>query len=164
MIFSRNTSLTNKQDKLTNPLVQADVVNNLTSTATNKPLSAYQGKLLNDTLARWNGIYAHNIVMGGQRYVLVKIDREYGTYSRNVFLAFTNTGGVARCVMISVVTNNGTLAAYQEVLGNTGFNAMSTGKWSGNKPYVKIDIAGGGTYDGITFIGQVNFTLERASS
>lgn len=43
-----NTSLANKQDKLTNPLVQADVINNLTSTATNKPLSAYQGKVLND--------------------------------------------------------------------------------------------------------------------
>lgn len=50
-IASLNTSLTNKQDKLTNPLVQADVVNNLTSTATNKPLSAYQGKLLNDKIA-----------------------------------------------------------------------------------------------------------------
>lgn len=43
-----NTALENKQDKLTNPLTQSDVVNNLTSTSTNKPLSAYQGKLLND--------------------------------------------------------------------------------------------------------------------
>lgn len=37
-----------KQDKLTNPLTQSDVVNNLTSTATNKPLSAAQGKTVND--------------------------------------------------------------------------------------------------------------------
>lgn len=36
----------NKQDKLTNPLTQADVKNNLTSTDTNKPLSAAQGKKL----------------------------------------------------------------------------------------------------------------------
>ncbi|MCI5918143.1 MAG: hypothetical protein MRZ75_02280 [Roseburia sp.] len=41
-----NTNLNNKQDKLTNPLTQSDVVNNLTSTATNKPLSANQGKIL----------------------------------------------------------------------------------------------------------------------
>lgn len=36
-----------KQDKLTNPLVQADVVNSLASTVTNKPLSAAQGRALN---------------------------------------------------------------------------------------------------------------------
>ena len=45
------SDLANKQDKLTNPLTQSDVVNNLTSTATNKPLSAAQGKALNDTIS-----------------------------------------------------------------------------------------------------------------
>ena len=35
-----------KQDKLTNPLTQADVVDNLTSTSTTAPLSAKQGKEL----------------------------------------------------------------------------------------------------------------------
>ena len=43
-----NTSLSAKQDKLTNPLTQSDVVNNLTSTSTTKPLSANQGKVLYD--------------------------------------------------------------------------------------------------------------------
>ena len=47
--------LSNKQDKLINPITQSDVVNNLTSTSANKPLSAYQGKLLNDSLNWKNG-------------------------------------------------------------------------------------------------------------
>ena len=51
MDFSKNTALSGKQDKLTNPLTQADVKNNLTSSDTNKPLSAAQGKALNQTLA-----------------------------------------------------------------------------------------------------------------
>lgn len=45
-----DTDLAQKQDKLTNPLTQADVVNNLSSTATNKPLSANQGKILYTSL------------------------------------------------------------------------------------------------------------------
>jgi len=43
-----NSDLDNKQDKLTNPLTKSDVVNNLTTTTTNVPLSAAQGKALND--------------------------------------------------------------------------------------------------------------------
>lgn len=43
-----NTNLSGKQDKLTNPLTQSDVVNNLNSTSTTKPLSANQGKVLYD--------------------------------------------------------------------------------------------------------------------
>lgn len=46
--------LDGKQDKLTNPLTQSDVVNNLTSTDTNVPLSAAQGKALND---KFNGLF-----------------------------------------------------------------------------------------------------------
>ncbi len=42
-------SLESKQDKLTNPLTQSDVINTLTNTSTNKPLSAAQGKALRDT-------------------------------------------------------------------------------------------------------------------
>lgn len=42
--------LDGKQSKLTNPLTKSDVVNNLTSTSTNVPLSAYQGKVLKDDL------------------------------------------------------------------------------------------------------------------
>lgn len=47
-----NTGLAGKQDKLINPLTQTDVVNNLTSTATNKPLSAAQGRALANGSAR----------------------------------------------------------------------------------------------------------------
>jgi hypothetical protein len=38
--------ITDAQSKLTNPLTKSDIVNNLTSTSTNTPLSAYQGKIL----------------------------------------------------------------------------------------------------------------------
>ena len=47
---SLNSALTNKQAKLTNPLTKSDVVNNLTTTTTNVPLSAAQGKALNDKI------------------------------------------------------------------------------------------------------------------
>lgn len=43
--------IANKQGKLTNPLTQSDVMNVLTSTLTTKPLSAYQGKVLNEKIA-----------------------------------------------------------------------------------------------------------------
>lgn len=39
-------SLNSKQDKLTNPLTKSDVVDNLTNTSTNTPLSAKQGNVL----------------------------------------------------------------------------------------------------------------------
>lgn len=45
-----NSNLSNKQDKLTNPLTKSDVVNNLTTATTNVPLSAAQGKILNDSM------------------------------------------------------------------------------------------------------------------
>lgn len=51
-----NTNLAKKQDKLTNPLVQTDVVNTLTSDATNKPLSAAVGKLLSNKLNEKNTV------------------------------------------------------------------------------------------------------------
>ena len=43
--------LATKQDKLTNPLTQSDVINNLTSTSAVKPLSANQGKVLSEDIA-----------------------------------------------------------------------------------------------------------------
>lgn len=43
------------QAELTNPLTQSDVVNNLTSTSTVKPLSAAQGKALNDKISALGG-------------------------------------------------------------------------------------------------------------
>lgn len=42
--------LSNKQDKLTNPLTRSNIVNNLTSTSTTNVLSAAQGKVLKDSL------------------------------------------------------------------------------------------------------------------
>jgi len=47
------TALAGKQDKLTNPLTKSDVINNLTTTTTNVPLSAAQGKKLFDN----SGVY-----------------------------------------------------------------------------------------------------------
>lgn len=45
-------ALNNMESGISAALTSADVVNNLTSTATNKPLSAAQGKVLNDKIAQ----------------------------------------------------------------------------------------------------------------
>ena len=50
-----------KQNKLTNPLTQADVVDNLTSTSTVLPLSAKQGKALNDKFASYQPLLTNPI-------------------------------------------------------------------------------------------------------
>lgn len=42
--------ITDAQEKLTNPLTQSDVVDNLSSTSTNKPLSANQGRVLSSNV------------------------------------------------------------------------------------------------------------------
>lgn len=104
--------------------------------------------------------------MGGVRYALIKVNRDYDSYTRNTIIVFTNTGGTARCVMLSLMTTNGTLAVYQYVLAanGTGFNGTAVGYWSGSKPYVKLDISGSGTWDYVTLISQTDFTLERANS
>ena len=47
------SALDGKQDTLTNPLTQSDIVNNLTSTSATAPLSAKQGKALNDKFANY---------------------------------------------------------------------------------------------------------------
>ena len=52
-----NTNLSNKQDKLTNPLTKSDVINNLTTSTTNVPLSANQGKVLNTKITSYPKIY-----------------------------------------------------------------------------------------------------------
>ena len=49
-MFSLAKVLTDIATKLVNVLHKADVVNNLTSTSTTKPLSANQGKVLNDKI------------------------------------------------------------------------------------------------------------------
>ena len=45
-ITALTTTVSEKQDALTNPVVQSDIVNNLASTSTTAPLSAAQGKVL----------------------------------------------------------------------------------------------------------------------
>ena len=50
MYQNHYNDLSNKQNKLTNPLTKSDVVNNLTTTTTNVPLSAAQGKVLNESM------------------------------------------------------------------------------------------------------------------
>ena len=46
--LSKSTASSTYQTKLTDPLTKSDVINNLTTTTTNVPLSAAQGKALND--------------------------------------------------------------------------------------------------------------------
>lgn len=60
-----NTDLAGKQDKLTNPLIQADVVDNLSSTAAKKPLSANQGKILNDKISQKSKVFVQLAIITG---------------------------------------------------------------------------------------------------
>ena len=63
-------ALDGKQDALTNPLTKSDVVNNLTTTTTNVPLSAAQGKALNDD--KQPKTLATPITLGGTQYTTVE--------------------------------------------------------------------------------------------
>lgn len=60
-----NKDLAGKQDKLTNPLTQTDIVNNLSSTAANKPLSANQGKILNDKISQKSRVFVQLATITG---------------------------------------------------------------------------------------------------
>lgn len=60
-----NTGLAKKQDKLTNPLTESDVVDNLTSTTTKKPLSAAQGKILNDKISQKSRVFVQLATITG---------------------------------------------------------------------------------------------------
>lgn len=64
-ISTLNTNLAKKQDKLTNPLIQADVVDNLSSTEAKKPLSANQGKILNDKISQKSKVFVQGVVITG---------------------------------------------------------------------------------------------------
>lgn len=63
-------ALDGKQDALTNPLTKADVVNNLTTTTTNVPLSAAQGKNLNTN--KQPKTLATPLTLGGIQYTTVE--------------------------------------------------------------------------------------------
>ena len=64
------SALDGKQDTLTNPLTKSDVVNNLTTTTTNVPLSAAQGKALNDN--KQPKTLATSLTLGGTTYTTVE--------------------------------------------------------------------------------------------
>lgn len=63
-------ALDGKQDALTNPLTKSDVVNNLTTTTTNVPLSAAQGKNLNTN--KQPKTLATPLTLGGVQYTTVE--------------------------------------------------------------------------------------------
>lgn len=57
--------LDGKQSKLINPLTQNDVINNLTSSSTTKPLSAAQGKELKDMIVVQNDTFTITVAANG---------------------------------------------------------------------------------------------------
>lgn len=63
-------ALDGKQDALTNPLTKSDVVNNLTTTTTNVPLSAAQGKNLQDN--KQPKTLDTALTLGGTQYTTVE--------------------------------------------------------------------------------------------
>lgn len=60
-----NRGLAGKQDKLTDPLTQTDVINSLSSTAAKKPLSAAQGKILNDKISQKSRVFVQLATITG---------------------------------------------------------------------------------------------------
>lgn len=70
-----------KQDKLTNPLVQADIIDNLTSLSTTNPLSANQGKVLKDNYDLYTA--AIKAIPSGENI-------KYGCYNTGIY-SFTGS-------------------------------------------------------------------------
>lgn len=60
-----NRGLAGKQDKLTEPLTQTDVINSLSSTSAKKPLSAAQGKILNDKISQKSRVFVQLATITG---------------------------------------------------------------------------------------------------
>lgn len=73
-----NDDIDAKQDKLTNPLTQSDVVDNLTSTSTVLPLSANQGKALKDSLDALGTsviLYQHTGAVSAQNITVTNLSK-----------------------------------------------------------------------------------------
>lgn len=68
-------ALNNMENGIGAALTAVDVVNNLTSTATDKPLSAAQGKMLNTKID--NAKYADNVAANGSVTITVNPDAMY---------------------------------------------------------------------------------------
>ncbi len=131
-----------KQDKLTNPLTQSDVVNNLTSTATNKPLSAAQGKKLgaypkifnvigeiansDGGAARGTGVATVILYASG----LAKIEYQYTITTAGTSTATTNfKWGLNRDLLSA---RNSNIPAITPVAGGVAewYSAKSNSTWS----------------------------------
>lgn len=91
----------------------SDIVNNLTSTSTNKPLSAAQGKALNDALGNKVGIYADSLSSlpptGGSGFYYISADITVGSvtlpqYSRAIIV---NADGSLDASLLAVDLSNG---------------------------------------------------------
>lgn len=106
------TRIDGKQDKLTNPLTQSDVKNNLTSTDTNKPLSASQGKVLNDKIA-------NKKLTIGTPTVVYNGDSTYITNTTTLYTA-TSDGFITLCPVIM----SGYGSIYIGSTNNFYFNAL----------------------------------------
>lgn len=110
-------ALSNKQDKLTDPLTKSDVVNNLSTPTTNVPLSAAQGKVINDKLT--------DFMSSGTYYVGV----------RNTTNAIT--GGVGSNGHAFVLGGNPSDTKHINMYYN-GSDLYFDGKWNGTSVTYKI--------------------------
>lgn len=82
MRISVNESLANINTNLNKKVNTSDVVNNLTSTSTTKPLSAAQGKAVNDKVTKLNtqGSYG-----GALKFENTSDNIVYGCYSAGIY-------------------------------------------------------------------------------
>ncbi|MDD6195262.1 MAG: hypothetical protein PUB19_10305 [Lachnospiraceae bacterium] len=117
-----NKSLDGKQDKLTNPLTKSDVVNNLTSSATNVPLSANQGKVLNDKLTDLvtleNYTYDSVSIAAGTAPVVTPKSNTIPSGYSPISISDVNSGNTS--VMIRSINKSGTLG-----LRNVGSSSVT---------------------------------------
>ena len=99
----------------------SDIVNNLTSTATNKPLSAAQGKALNDALSPVTGRFKTITCSSTtSAYVTMPVsNRHYWT-----FFLFGMVGGYGS-VCLAVIVNNGTAQTPVNLLTGQAFSDVS---------------------------------------
>jgi hypothetical protein len=109
--LSTSTASTTYQTKLTNPLTKSDVIDNLTTTTTNVPLSANQGKVLNGKFSSYS-LTTHN----HDSSYAAKSHNHSGTYVSDIYMGNKAVNHTMKNAVISpTVTTNIAVSGYTPV-------------------------------------------------
>lgn len=153
--------MSDKQDKLTNPLTKSDVINNLTTTTTNVPLSANQGKILNDKFS----------VMGKGNATSSTVSASTGTWTNGCYLTvpagtyFVYAGAdfpkVTGKVMVQIFYNNSGIGTQTSYFNNMTGNLHATNfitLTQNTNVYTRVYHASGATQSISTNISYIRLT------